>query len=770
MSNLQAQNPAEIYPQEQVYLEEVQAFIRASLTELRARKQALFEESVRQKREGYEEHLEYKLGPDNAVLQSALLENHHQREQVSEEISALERIEASPYFAKLRFEFSDDHEVGSFYIGLRDLLDTAEYRQYVVDWRSPLATLYYEANLGDCAYETAYGCVEGRLLEKLQILIQRGVLKSIVPSEKDLHDELLRAVLSERASATMREIVATLQSEQNEIIRADQAASVFIQGLAGSGKTSVALHRAAYLLYRNANLSSDRILLLSPNHYFSQYVSELLPRLNEAPLRSLTFDDLAIEVLSQREGRYRRLKFREASLERQQEFASAAFYQQFQEFIKRFEEKNFVAFDLQFADVKITKSEIERDFYALKSEPHFKRFENLIQRYRTRFKPSQFVKIQQQLLRSLWSMYQVHRIGAVFQAFEEDKKHADFKLVADGESAPKIAEIFYPETFGAERRKQQRPEQEGVRYLEASERRLVPTAVYQPNKESAQPPYEDLSSGLYRNEGSSGLDRVDLLLRFALYCELYPVYGLEPIQHLIVDEFEELGYLQHACISKLFSCTKTIIGDVYQNLKRSQTLDDFYAITAIYEANRSRGETILIKEFTRAYRCSYEIAQFCAALFPEQDLQALERHGELIEVCLTDHHDAAVEALAKRLMMLEREFKSSDAPMLRALLCADQAMKSELLEALQARSLSIGTQAFTEAQQCTIFTLEEARGMEFDEVLLFELDQASIDDEILRRRLYLGASRALHSVSIFGGPKLAQVLETLSDKCYRITQ
>ncbi len=215
-----------------------------------------------------------------------------------------------PYFARIDFkEKLKDSE--SFYIGKVGLLDEEDKEEMVVDWRSPIADLYYSGVQGKASYEAPIGNIEGELLLKRKFIIKNkklidafdeGINEIILNfngedeqnGEKALIDEFLKINLEENRGNKLKDIVSTIQKEQNDIIRADMYKPLIIQGSAGSGKTTIALHRIAYLLYKYKNkITGEDIIILAPNKLFLDYISEVLPNLGVDKVKQSTFNKLS---------------------------------------------------------------------------------------------------------------------------------------------------------------------------------------------------------------------------------------------------------------------------------------------------------------------------------------------------------------------------------------------------------------------------------------------------------------------------------------------
>ena len=199
------------------------------------------------------------------------------------------RIKDKPYFASVIFE-DEDGDRFSVYLGLTYLKDN-DYGNIIYDWRSPICSLFYDFEVGPCAYAAPAGMVKGKLIRKRQYKIEKRILESAFDNSVNIDDELLQEVLASDSNDKMKNIVNTIQQEQNSVIRNVRDRTLIVSGIAGSGKTSVALHRIAFLLYKIENLTNNDILIFSPNQIFTEYISNVLPELGENNTLQTTFND-----------------------------------------------------------------------------------------------------------------------------------------------------------------------------------------------------------------------------------------------------------------------------------------------------------------------------------------------------------------------------------------------------------------------------------------------------------------------------------------------
>lgn len=208
-----------------------------------------------------------------------------------ENVEKYEKALNSPYFGKVVFYDDEFDEEQNIYIGISSI--QKGYQFYAFDWRAPVSSLFYNFELGKAFYEAPSGTINGNITSKMQFKIEKGNLIRCFNSDINIDDDYLQEILATSSSDKMKNIVSTIQREQNEIIRNDNDKYLIVQGIAGSGKTSVAMHRIAYLLYKDKNLNSKNILIFSPTDVFSNYISNVLPELGEENVLTTTFSEFS---------------------------------------------------------------------------------------------------------------------------------------------------------------------------------------------------------------------------------------------------------------------------------------------------------------------------------------------------------------------------------------------------------------------------------------------------------------------------------------------
>jgi len=473
------------------------------------------------------------------------------------------KLQRSPYFG--RFDFGADADNATpVYIGVHHFHDADHKRTRIYDWRAPIASLYYDFETGPASYTAPEGEQQGVITRKRQFRIKHDRIELMIDSAVNVVDEVLQDTLGQAADDSMKNIVATIQRDQNAIIRNDESPVVIIQGVAGSGKTSIALHRIAFLLYRfKDTLTSKDILILSPNQVFASYIANVLPELGEETVNEIRMEDLADRLL---EGEYRFQSFFEqtaallnsddtAMRERIRRKASLDFLRKLDAYAAHVESSRFVADDIWVA---------------------------------RRLVPAH-------LLEELYRQFQPQSKGELLKNLE---RAVDQKVA-----------FQYRYNLTPENRKTVRDALRGM---------VRETTL----RQCYQGLYDWLGEPeLFKKASRGRLEYADVfpLIYLKLKLERLPS-PYRQVKHLLVDEMQDYSPVQYAVLNRLFKCNKTILGDARQSINPygSSTLEQIQ--------DAVQGATCMT--LNKSYRSSYEITRFAQRISPNPDLEAMERHGE----------------------------------------------------------------------------------------------------------------------------------------------
>jgi DNA helicase-2/ATP-dependent DNA helicase PcrA len=555
-------NPTE--SAEKAYLETVKQKLAGALEDLGGRVRRYAQEIQEQKAYLWE----HKADMDHVEKVSARQSAHQtvlSGEMVQAARNRLGKLIQSPYFG--RFDFRREGSAPlpiSVYVGLHAFSDEKDGKHLIFDWRAPIATMFYDHETGAARYESPAGPIAGKILLKRQFRIRDGRMDFMLESGISILDDVLQEELSRTSDERMKTIVATIQRDQNAIIRNEVAKVLIIQGVAGSGKTSIALHRIAFLLYRyRERLTSQDILILSPNKIFADFISNVLPELGEEQIGELGMEELARELL---EGKYPFQTFIEQSallLEtRDQDMgrrieakASLAFFHQLEAYAAQVEQARFSPVDVEIDGRLVPAEFIAEAFRQRRGRPVTERLR--------------------------WATEMVeHRLWVEYRHEVKAKERAQIRASVKKMYRNAAQRTLYREFF---------------------------TWLGRPE--------------LFKTARNGALEYADVfpLIYLKLCLEGAPMRRRQ-VKHLLIDEMQDYTPVQYAVIARLFPCEKTILGDV------NQSVNPFSASSAETISQVFRQAEVV--KLCKSYRSSYEITLFAQGISPDADLIPIERHGE----------------------------------------------------------------------------------------------------------------------------------------------
>lgn len=501
-----------------------------------------------------------------------------------------ERMADAPFFGRVDFIFDGEDEAEPFYIGIGNFAEKAGMTPLIYDWRAPVSGLFYDYDKGPASYEAPAGTIEGEISSKWQYKIRGGKMIYAFESDTKIDDEILKQELGNNGDVNLKNIVRTIQKEQNAIIRNTKDKILVIQGAAGSGKTSIALHRIAYLLYHDRqNLKSSNVLVLSPNSVFGDYISHILPELGEENIREMSFDLFAYRELKDTaadcEDRYdhleRIMKFPDdQEKERFRMKQSESFVGLIEGFLATLEDRLVDFRDISFRGSQLTEEELIRMFYfKFQETPLLARMdavmEYFVDAYET-LKGRDISDEDREMLKEKFdSMYVTKDIYTIYNWLLED--------------------------YGYD---------------------MLPDVPYERRKVQ----YEDVFPMLY--------------LKYRLLG-----HGAQKnIKHLVIDEMQDYSFLQYVLLKQIFQCRMTILGDYAQTLDTKQH-DVLKFLPKIF------GKEIRQVILRKSYRNTYEIARYAGEISGITDLELLERHGKEVEERTFSSEDEMLEAVRENLRL-----------------------------------------------------------------------------------------------------------------------
>ena len=501
------------YPDELSKLQETEALIGKELAaaeEKIAHFRQEFEEMQQEKKEHY-----YEMdGREHIQMNKALHELDSNAAEIGKTRVRYQKLMDSPYFA--RFDFAEDGgKKEQYYIGRFGF--NLDYNPLIYDWRAPVSSMFYDCETGQASYVAPMGKIEGEMTLKRQFRIKNGELEYVLDTSQAVSDEILQQELSKNSNEKMKTIVTTIQREQNSIIREKGSSTMIIQGVAGSGKTSIALHRIAFLLYRyKNNIKADEVMILSPSKVFADYISGVIPELGEEPVRESGFYDLAVDLLDNVidfEDEISALDVTDEGWKKRAAFKSTPeFLDKLLQYAENMPERIFNPKDYTFEGKTIEKEWIRDTFLFYKNEPIMERMQDLTD------------DLLDELQARLGLRYDLPKRTAVLNRLKN-------MLIIKSPGA------LYRDFYRA----------------------------------------NDLGSML--NMHGNRLEWPDVY-PFLLLWDRYRGLGRHMyVKHVVVDEMQDYTPVQYEVLNRMYPCTKTILGDFGQAMDpcHAYTIDDLRA-------------------------------------------------------------------------------------------------------------------------------------------------------------------------------------------------
>lgn len=438
-------------------------------------------------------------------------------------LQRLFRIQNKPYFGSIRFKEDGNEEEDNIYIGITHVEDKLDY--YVHDWRSPICSMFYDYETGPASYKAPSGIIKGNITKKRQYIIEDAELKHIFDNDLNISDSLLQEVLAEESSDKMKNIVNTIQEEQNKVIRNTEDKNLIVEGIAGSGKTSVALHRIAFLLYRIPNLTSSNVVVFTPNKVFSEYISNVLPELGEDNTYDMTFYDLLCQNINE----YKDIE-------------------NFTDFISRYYKGNVDNYDM----VKYKQSdEIIKDIDSY--------INNLLStiKFNNKLEYDNFIEIDTEELNNMLN-YKYNRFPLFERIKEMSKRIASNNYEGSTKNASSIEK----------------------KLKELLNIKLDLKDIFNNFYQSEYSKYKDKVNDkcLYYEDACIFLYIKSLLVGFNTN---------HVIKEIVIDEAQDYNKLQYLIIKKTFKTSNyTILGDTNQTINPYYKYDSLEELTSIFESSK----------------------------------------------------------------------------------------------------------------------------------------------------------------------------------------
>ncbi len=470
-------------------------------------------------------------------------------ENALERKKRLLKLLRSPYFGRIDFIENDSSTI-PLYIGIHSFYDFNDKLNLIHDWRAPISTMFYDFELGEVYYDAPSGKIDGFISLKRQFRIRNGKMEFMLENSLNIHDDVLQKELSQNSSEKMKNIVATIQRDQNAIIRNEHARILIIQGVAGSGKTSIALHRIAFLLYRfKETITSEDILIISPNKVFADYISNVLPELGEEKIGEIGMEELAHELLENK-------------------FKFQTFYQQVSNLLDKTDEPYQQRIKFKSGFPFISKL---NEFLVHVENNYFNPVDMVVKRHPI---PETYLAEKN---RTYFRLPMIKRITAIVKDIVNDL-------------------LYYNEY--------------DVSTVERNQIKREISKMYKTMK--LRQLYKDFYQWLGKPEllkmqKGNVYEYADVFALIYLKIKIEGVSTYKKVKHLVVDEMQDYTAIQYSVLAKIFPCNKTILGDNNQSVNpfSASNVDDISRVFGNAESvviSKSYRSTYEISNFAQSIR------------------------------------------------------------------------------------------------------------------------------------------------------------------------
>lgn len=653
-------------------------------------------------------------------------------ESSAEKIELLKRLLQSAYFARIDFCSESKEQYEKVYIGRGTLFNDQEQKIIIYDWRSPIASLFYRFETGKAHYDAPIGSISGDIGLKRQYEIKKRVFEYFFDADVQIADEFLRKMLSGNTSSKMKTIVETIQKDQDIAIRDVTHDLLMVQGIAGSGKTSIALHRVAYLKYQGllSRKSSD-IIILSPNTLFEQYISNVLPELGEDEVNSVVFDDLVMGSLPDKRIFQSRYNQTEMLISCTSSTTKAL-------------KKQSIEFKMSKAFARILNR------YADSLPTSHIIFPDIVYDGKTAFTGLYLKDRLLQMKGSSLAEKLTHLRQHIFDKIHEMRKDRMPKLLRQAREEPE-----HPFDW-----------EEYARELSIEESTLLAQKVDEFVKLDAITLYKKIinTNGLLlslsadielpnnieeiltysrKQFAEPMLQNEDALAVTYLQLLISTNDTYRNIRQVVVDEAQDYYDFHFEILKRLFPNARyTILGDINQTIEKQESMSLYERITEILQPCSS-----CLMVMNKSFRCTKEILSFSMQFLDDGTVfESFNRNGDIPQVIKADSIDLLDEKIIEEVIYSKNQGYGSI-----GIICKD-ARQAEVLYMRLKNKLSLHLVRSGESQNTAgafIIPITMSKGMEFDSVLIYGVEKKqyhSVDDKKL---LYIASTRALHRLNLF---------------------
>ena len=679
-------------------------------------------------------------------------ENYVQEEAyktIDKRLMEYTNLKEVPYFGKITFK-EDEDVPEDMYIGRYGLTLEDSYEPLIVDWRAPIAALFYKGTLGEASYNPPSGERTADILSRKQLIIKKGQLKGVFDSALDVKDEILQMVLTENSSDKLKDIVMTIQKEQDEIIREDRNKIVVVNGVAGSGKTTIALHRISYLLYNFRKQFGDKVLIFGPNDIFMDYIAQVLPSLGEGNIKQTTFENFVKKELGLE---HEKLKSFESYIEDAMNGN--------EEVLKEYQYKTSKKF-VQLLDLIIET--LEKEYFKIKSvkfkDEEIVSIKDIIELFTVYYKDMPLFRRSEKIRRILTSKIKDKRDEEVYKINAEMKEKinnlSEEELEIEKGNIEYLRKIKIRETI----REVINSRNELDAWLKVEPvmdiyKKIIGSEICNGKKEAFEKmdmnslskilsermgvdfPLEKEKNYNVIDESIINLGYLDLVGVLYLSIKLQGLKVKSEIKHVVIDEAQDYSFIQFEIIKGMTGCNSyTIVGDSNQRLI---TIDEEPAMLHLDEIFKDSKAEIKPYDLNKSYRSTQEIMEYANQFVDEDRIVPLVRNGEPV----IEEKVSSKEDFIDTLLSIVEDYEEEGLENI-AVIFKD---KRELAEYAPLVKEKISIQSLDNEDVVykggkVLLPAYLAKGLEFDGVVVVD------NKEIQPLLKYIMCTRALHRLSV----------------------
>jgi len=716
---------------------------------------------------------EFKFETDSTVdLEGAAVMHHYQTMGLNVEnamnyqkqhSSELAQLIKNTYFAKIVFKEAGDEEEEEIYIGSSSLIKEDSFEYLIYDWRAPISSIFYDYEKGDVTYDAPGGEVKGDLISKRHFKIKNGKIEYMFDSNINIMDEMLKEALAKSVDDKMKTIITTIQKEQNQVIRDESADVLVVSGSAGSGKTSIALHKIAYLLYKNREtiLPMD-ILIFTPNDIFSDYISHVLPELGEQNVDSMTFNDYIETILGiylpveQHNHRFEYREKREEGEEIPQSpdpVDSKVLKCYWEEIESYYDQMEYLLSPVHDQAYKArVKSMIEKS-----TSQFFQAFDDYISDIELKTDFFEDLYYDDTLLLSKEDMYTSYLDCANVIKCSSRLLQVRARLMEKVKEMKRIVAYSYEKQLieGADYYTKPEIKRKVYKYLK---RRFKP--LHRKIRNMTSFDLLDLYNKFLKTRGLNILNKKlsfeDALCLMYMKGRLDTIKEVKRVKYLVIDEAQDYTLLHYKIISLIFGhCKYTLLGDPNQAIhpyissKVTGDVEDFLGVNPKHI------------RLTKTYRSTKQISDFCGNILPQGiDIENVLRDGD--EVLITQCDD---DTIVDKLLDDVKDVLNSG---LRSVAIIGKTKEhcssfyKELKQKLSNYDFTVGLINNEEQMYKTGVILIPsylAKGLEFDSVHVISDETYTYNHERERQLFYTVCTRALHKLNVYYTKEMPELIQ-----------